>query len=115
MRRAAVVLLAAAGLIVLAAGVIDAVPLVFWGTREEYASVAHGRAVMLTGAALTLVAAAAAPNRRAGALLAAAALLPAVPALLARQTALGLVLLPVALGLGFAGAIAVVARRAPAG
>jgi len=115
MLRAAVFALALAGLIVLAAGVIDAVPLVFWGTREEYATVEHGRVVMLVGAALLLVAAAAAPNRRAKVLLAAAALLPTVPALLARQTALGLLLLPVALGLGFAAAIAVLARRAQAG
>jgi hypothetical protein len=115
MRRVAVVVLALAGLVVLAAGVIDAVPLVFWGSTEEYASVEHGRTVMLTGAALLLGAAAAAPNRRASGLLAAAAVLPTLPALLARQTALGLLLLPVALGIGLAAVIAVVAGRAQAG
>jgi hypothetical protein len=111
MFRAAVVVLAIAGLIVLSAGVLDAVPLVFWGTAEEHASVEHGRTVMLIGAALTLLAAGAGRSP----LLAVAALLPTSLALLADGTAFGLLVLPVALGLGLAGAIAVVARRAPAG
>jgi hypothetical protein len=115
MRRAVVLVLALAGLVVLAAGVIEAVPLVFWGSTEEYASVAHGRKVMLIGAALTLVAAAGAADRRASVLLAVAALLPTTLALTADGTAFGLLVLPVALGLGIGGAIAVVARRAPAG
>jgi hypothetical protein len=99
--------LATAGLVVLAIGVIDAVPLVFWGTTEEYASVEHGRIVMATGAALTI--AAAAVGRRPA--LVVAALLPTTLALLADGTAFGLLALPISLGIG----LAVVARRAPAG
>jgi hypothetical protein len=114
MLRAAVLVLALAGLVVLAAGVIDAVPLVFWGTSEERASIEHGRVVMLVGAALTLIAAAAARNLRATVLLAAAALLPTTLALTADGTAFGLFVLPVALGLGVGGAIALFARDATA-
>jgi hypothetical protein len=114
MVRVAVAALALVGLIVLAAGVIDAVPVVFWGSTEEYARVAHGRRVMLIGAALTLVAAAAAPNRRAGALLAFAPALPVGLALAADGTAFGVLVLPVAIGIGVAGLIAVFAGRASA-
>jgi hypothetical protein len=114
MLRAAAIALALAGLTVLAAGVIDAVPLVNWGSREELASIEHGRTVMLIGAALVLVAAAAGRNLRAGALLAAAALLPTTLAVAADGTAFGLLALPVALGIGIAGAIALFARRTSA-
>src|ERR687888_175099 len=54
---AAVFAIALAGLALLAGGVLDAAPLVFWGSREELASVARGRSAMLAGAGLTLVAA----------------------------------------------------------
>jgi hypothetical protein len=114
MVRVAVAALALVGLIVLATGVIDAVPLVFWGSTEEYARVEHGRRVMLAGAALTLVAGAAAPDRRARALLAFAPLLPVGLALGADDTAFGVLVLPVAIGVGVAGLIAVFAGRAPA-
>jgi hypothetical protein len=118
MLRVAVFVLALVGLTVLAAGVIDAVPLVFWSTAEERASIEHGRTVMLIGAALTLVAAvavAALGRRRAAALVAFAPLLPVGLALAADGTAFGLLALPIALGAGLAGAIALFAGRAVAG
>jgi hypothetical protein len=117
MLRAAVLVLALAGLTVLAAGVMDAVPLVYWGSREELASVEHGRTVMFAGAALTLVAAAAVAalrRPRAAALLAFAPVLPVGLAVAAEGTAFGLLALPVALGIGLAGVIALLARRASA-
>jgi hypothetical protein len=114
MVRVAVAVLALVGLIVLAAGVVDAVPLVYWGTGEEFANVEHGRRVMLIGTALTLVAAAVAPNRRAGALLACAPVLPVGLALAAGGTAFGVLVLPVAIGIGVVGLIAVFAGRAAA-
>jgi hypothetical protein len=110
MVRVAVLVLALAGLIVLAAGVIDAVPLVFWGTAEEHASVDHGRTVMVIGAAVTLAAAVVARSP----LFAAAALLPTVLVLAAPGTAFGLLALPVALAIGVGGAIALFARGAAA-
>ena len=110
MLRAAVFALALAGLIVLAAGVIDAVPLVFWGTTEEHASVDHGRTLMVIGAALTLIAAVIARSPW----FAAAALLPTALVLAAPGTAFGLLALPVALGIGVGGAIALFARGATA-
>jgi hypothetical protein len=106
MVRVAAVALALAGLTVLAAGVIEAVPLVFWGTAEEHASADHGRTVMLIGAALTLVAAAGARS----VLLAVAAVLPTVLVLATPGTAFGLLALPVAIGIGVGGAIALFAR-----
>jgi hypothetical protein len=115
MLRAAVFALALAGLAVLAVGVFEAVPLVNWGTTEELAAIDHGRGTMLVGVALLLVAAVAARDVRIGALLAAAALLPAALVLATPGTAFGLLALPLALGAGLAGAIAVVARRAQAG
>jgi hypothetical protein len=114
MVRVAVAALALVGLIVLAAGVIDAVPLVYWGSSEELARVEHGRTVMLIGTAITLIAAAVAPNRRAGALLACAPVLPVGLALGADGTAFGVLVLPVAIGIGVAGLIAVFAGRATA-
>src|SRR5215217_1318434 len=114
MPRLAVSALALAGLLVLAAGVIDAVPLVFWGSTEEVARVDHGRVVMSVGAAITLAAAAAAAvvgRRFAAALLALAPVLPVGLALAADETAFGLLVLPVALGIGIAGIVAVFARR----
>jgi hypothetical protein len=115
MLRAAVFALALAGLAVLAIGVFEAVPLVNWGTAEELASIDHGRGTMLAGAALLLVAAAAARDLRVSVLLAAAALLPTALVLVTPGTAFGLLALPLALGAGLAGAIAVLARRAQAG
>jgi hypothetical protein len=115
MMRAAVFALALAGLAVLAVGVFEAVPLVNWGTTEELASIDHGRSKMLVGVALLLVAAVAARDVRIGTLFAVAALLPAALVLLTPGTAFGLLALPVALGAGIAGAIAVVARRAQPG
>jgi hypothetical protein len=114
MVRVAVAVVAFAGLTVLAAGVVDAVPLVFWGSTEEYASVDHERRVMLIGTALTLAAAATAPNRRAGALLAFAPVLPVGLALGAGGTSFGVLVLPVAIGIGVAGLIAVFAGRSTA-
>jgi hypothetical protein len=108
MVRVVVLVLAAAGLIALAAGVIDAVPLVFWGTPEEHASVDHGRTVMLIGAAVTLIAAAVGRS----VLLAAAALLPTTLVLATPGTAFGLLALPVALGIGVGALIALFARGA---
>jgi hypothetical protein len=94
-------LLALAGLAVLIVGVVDAVPLVFWGSAEEHAAVAHGRVVMLAGAALMLVAAAA--RRSPG--LAVAALLPTTLALAAPQTAFGLFALVAAVPLALAAGV----------
>jgi hypothetical protein len=93
--------LALAALAVLVIGVVDAVPLVFWGTAEEHASVEHGRVVMLAGAALMLAAAAA--LRSPG--LAIAALLPTALALAAPQTAFGLFALVAAVPLALASVI----------
>jgi hypothetical protein len=115
MLRAAVFALALVGLAVLAVGVFEAVPLVNWGTSEELAAIDHGRTKMLAGAALMLVAAVAARDVRIGVLLGAAALLPTALVLLTPDTAFGLLALPLALGAGLAGAIAVLARRAQAG
>ena len=101
MVRVAALVLALAGLIVLAAGVIDAVPLVFWGTTEEHASVDHGRTVMVIGATLTLIAAVIARSP----LFAAAALLPtALGAGRAGHRVRPAAALPVALGIGVGGA-----------
>jgi len=110
MVRIVALVLALAGLSMLAAGVIDAVPLVFWGTTEEHASVDHGRTVMVIGAALTLIAAGISRSW----LFAAAALLPTTLVLAAPGTAFGLLVLPVALGIGVGGAIALFARGAAA-
>jgi hypothetical protein len=106
MVRAAALLLALAGMTILAAGVIDAVPLVFWGSAEEHARVDHGRTVMMIGAALTLIAAVLGRSP----LFAAAALLPPALVLATPGTAFGLLALPVALGIGVGGAIALFAR-----
>jgi hypothetical protein len=108
MLRAAVFALAVTGLTLLAAGVLDAAPLVNWGSREELATIAHGRSAVLAGAALTLAAAAAFAalrERRAAALLAVAALLPAASLLTAPHSALALLVLVPALGAGVAGAL----------
>ena len=108
MLRAALFAIALAGLALLAGGVLDAAPLVFWGSREELAAVAHGRTAMLAGAGLMLVAAAAFAGLRevrAGALLAGAAALPVGLTLAAPHTALGLFAMVPALGAGFAGAL----------
>jgi hypothetical protein len=78
--------LALAGLAVLVVGVVEAVPLVFWGTPEEHAAVDHGRVGMLAGAAVMLVAAAGLRSW----LLAAAALLPVALVVAAPGTAFGL-------------------------
>jgi len=86
------------------------VPLVFWSTTEEHASVDQGRTVMAIGAALTLIAAGIARSW----LFAAAALLPTTLVLAAPGTAFGLLVLPVALGIGVGGAIALFARGAAA-
>jgi hypothetical protein len=115
MLRAAVFALALAGLALLAVGVFEAVPLVDWGTAEELAAAGRGRTTLLVGAALLLVAAVAARDVRTGALLAAAALLPTALVLVTPGTAFGLLALPVALGAGLAGAIAVLARSAQPG
>jgi len=93
MLRAPVIVLALAGLVVLAAGVADAVPLVYWGSSEEVAAVAHGRATIRVAAALLLVAAAASAalgRRGAAALLVLALALPVAFVVLADQTAFGL-------------------------
>jgi hypothetical protein len=95
MPRLVLGLVALAALAVLVIGVVDAVPLVFWGTAEEHASVEHGRTVMLAGAGLMLAAAAA--LRSPG--LAVAALLPTTLALAAPQTAFGLFALVVSIPL----------------
>jgi hypothetical protein len=108
MLRAAVFALALTGLTLLAAGVLDAAPLVNWGTREELAAIQHGRTVMLAGAAVILAAAVALAvlrERRAATLLAAAALLPAASLLAAPRSALALLVLVPALGAGIAGAL----------
>jgi hypothetical protein len=94
-------LLALAGLAVLIVGVVDAVPLVFWGSAEEHAAVEHGRVVMLAGAGLMLVAAAV--RRSPG--LAVAALLPTTLALAAPQTAFGLFALVAAVPLALAAGV----------
>jgi hypothetical protein len=94
-------LAAVAALAVLVLGVVDAVPLVFWGTASEHAAVAHGRVVMLAGAALMLVSAAA--LRSPG--LAVAALLPTTLALVAPQTAFGLFALVVSIPLALASVV----------
>jgi len=90
--------LALAGLAVLVVGVVEAVPLVFWGTAEEHAAVDHGRTVMLVGAALMLAAAAGLRSWP----LAAAALLPVALVVATPGTAFGLFALvaavPLALG-----------------
>jgi hypothetical protein len=93
--------LAVAALAVLVVGVVDAVPLVFWGTAEERAAVEHGRVVMVAGAALMLAAAAA--RRSAG--LAVAALLPTALALAAPQTGFGLFALVISVPLALASAV----------
>jgi hypothetical protein len=93
MLRAPVIALALAGLTVLTLGVIDAVPLVYWGSHEEVAAVAHGRATIRAAAALILVAAAASAalgRRGAAALLVLALALPAAFVVLADGTAFGL-------------------------
>jgi hypothetical protein len=72
--RRTLILVALAGLAVQAVGVVEAVPLVFFGTPEEHAAVDHGTGVMLAG---TIVMLAAAAGLRSW-LLAAGALLPAV-------------------------------------
>jgi hypothetical protein len=105
MLRAAVFALALAGLTLLAAGVLDAAPLINWGTREELAAIEHGRSAVLVGAALTLAAAAALAalgERRPAALLAFAATLPTASVLAGGHTAAGLVALVPALGAGLA-------------
>lgn len=107
--RLAVYALALAGLTLLAAGVLDAAPLVFWGTRRELASIEHGRSVMLAGAALIFPAVAGLARlgrHRAAALLALAAALPTASVLAAPRTALGLLALVPAVGLGFGAALA---------
>ncbi|HEX5617897.1 MAG TPA: hypothetical protein VFX51_05730 [Solirubrobacteraceae bacterium] len=78
--------LALAGLAVLVVGVVEAVPLVFWGTAEEHAAVDHGRVVMLVGTGVMLVAAAGLRSW----LLAVAALLPVALVVVAPGTAFGL-------------------------
>ena len=107
MLRAAVFALALVGLTMLTAGVLDAAPVVFWGTHDELAAIDHGRRTMLAGAGLTIAAAslAAALDRRAAALLAAAAVLPAVAVLAAPHTSLGLLVLVAAVPAGLGGAI----------
>lgn len=93
MLRAAVITLALTGLVALAAGVVDAVPLVYWGSHEEVATVAHGRATIRVAAALILVAAAASAalgRRVAAALLVLALALPTAFVVLADKTAFGL-------------------------
>src|SRR3982751_2073103 len=101
MLRAAVFALAVTGLTLLAAGVLDAAPLVNWGTRQELATIAHGRPAVLAGGALAL---AALREGRAAALLAVAALLPTASLLAAPHSALALLVLVPALGAGVAGA-----------
>lgn len=93
--------LALAGLVVLVVGVVEAVPLVFWGTSEEHAAVDHGRAVMLGGSAVMLAVAAA--LRSPG--LAIAALLPTALVLAAPQTAFGLFALVAAVPLALAATV----------
>jgi hypothetical protein len=105
MLRAGLFALALAGLTLLAAGVVEAEPLVFFGTTVEHAAVEHGRTTMLAGAALVLVAAAGVRQRRAAALLAAAAIVPTGLTLATPVAAFGLLALPLAVASGAAGAV----------
>jgi hypothetical protein len=104
MPRLAVFAFTIASLTTFAAGVVDAVPLVFWGSDVERAAVDHGRTVMLVGMGSTLAAAAAIASvggRRFAALVAAVPLAPAGLVLAADGTALGLFALWPALCVGF--------------
>jgi hypothetical protein len=105
MPRASVFAATLAGLTLLAAGVVEALPLVFFGTAVEHAAVDHGRVTMLAGAALVLAAAAAVRQRRAAALLATAAVVPTALALTAPVAAFGLLALPFAIGAGVGAAV----------
>ena len=109
MLRLAVFAVAVAAVTALAAGVHEAAPVVFWGTSEEIATIAHGRTTMLVAAAVTLAAAAAIAAlgaRRPAALVATAALVPVALMLAAPETVFGLLALPPALAVGFYGALA---------
>jgi hypothetical protein len=113
MVRAAVFAVTLAGLTLLAAGVLDASPLVFWSTTEEFDAVEHGRRAMLAGAGVTAAAAvalAALGERRAAALLAVAVGLPVGAVVAAGHSALGLLVLAPALAAGLAAAIRGCAR-----
>jgi hypothetical protein len=104
MLRLAVFAFTIASLTALAAGVLDAVPLVFWGSDSERAAVEQGRTVMLVGTGLTFVAAAALASlgeRRFAAVVAAVPLLPVGLAIAADGTAFGLFALWPALSVGF--------------
>lgn len=103
MLRLAVFAFTLASLSALAAGVVDAVPLVFWGSDTERTAIEHGRSVMVVGAGLTFVAAAALASlgeRRYAALVAAVPLLPVGFAIAADGTALGLLVLGPAVAVG---------------
>ena len=107
MLRLAVFAFTIASLTASAAGVVDAVPLVFWGSDTERTLIDHGRTVMLAGTGATLVAAAALATLReprAAALVASAPLLPVGLAVAAHDTAFGFFALWPALAVGFWGA-----------
>jgi hypothetical protein len=103
MLRLAVFAFTLASLSAFAAGVVDAVPLVFWGSNTERTAIEHGRSMMVVGAGFTCVAAAALASlgeRRYAALVAAVPLLPVGLAIAADGTALGLLVLGPALAVG---------------
>jgi hypothetical protein len=100
MLRPAVFAVALTGLAVLTLGVLDAVPLVFWGTGDEREAIEQGRTTMLIGAGLVLATAAALRSAPLGL----AGVLPTALALALPDTAHGLLALPVAVGAGAAGA-----------
>ncbi len=107
MLRLAVFAGSIAALTVVAAGIVDASPLVFWSTHRERAAIEHGRTVVLIGTALTLLAAAAIAGRGARRAALVVAVSPVVPAMLvvtASGTALGLLAELPALSVGMAAA-----------